>query len=51
MDAEERGVNTKQINRFVQLVFESKKYMTLKEFVDFNTNVSSEMFISVISIL
>jgi hypothetical protein len=50
MGEEERGSNTKQINRFVQLVFEQKKMMNLREFIDFNTNVSSEMFISVISI-
>ena len=51
MADEERGNNLKQINQFVKLVFEKQKKMTLAEFIDFNTSVSSEMFISVMNTL
>ena len=51
MGDEERGSNLKQINQFVKLVFELQSKMTLNEFIDFNTSVSSEMFISVMNTL
>lgn len=51
MNEEERGSNVKKINQFVSLVFSSKSNMNLTEFTDFNSSVSSEMFISVIGIL
>lgn len=51
MGEEERGCTTNQIKHFVSLVFQSKSQFTLKDFIEFNTSVSSEMFISVISIL
>ena len=51
MNEEERLANNKQIKKFVSLVFKQKSSMNCREFIDFNTNVSSEMFISVISIL
>ena len=51
MNEEERLANNKQIKKFVSLVFKQKANMNCREFIDFNTNVSSEMFVSVISIL
>ncbi len=51
MNDEERGFNQKQIKQFVNLVFDKKSTLTLKDFIDFNISVSSEMFISVISII
>lgn len=51
MNDEERSSNVKKINQFVSLVFSSKSSMSLTEFTDFNSSVSSEMFISVIGIL
>lgn len=51
MNDEERGSNQKQIKQFVSLVFDRRLTLTLKEFIEFNLSVSSEMFISVISII
>lgn len=36
---------------FVEIVFEGKTSIGLKDFIEFNTSVTSEMFVSVMSIL
>lgn len=51
MKDEERQHNQSQIENFVSAVFSSKQQMTLSEFILFNTTVTSEMFISVMSVL
>jgi len=40
-----------KISSFTELVFEGRTSIGLKDFIEFNTSVTSEMFISVISIL
>jgi Ca2+-binding EF-hand superfamily protein len=52
MGEEERGSNQKQIKQFVTMVFSNdRKFLNLKDFIEFNKSVSSEMFISVISVI
>lgn len=51
LTTKERNQNNQQVAQFAKLVFQSKAYMNLREFSDFNTNESSEMFLSVISVL
>jgi hypothetical protein len=48
---EERGAQQNLINQFVSFVFESQKTLNLREFSEMNTQVSSEMLVSVMSIL
>jgi len=40
-----------KISDFVEIVFEGKTSIGLKDFIEFNTSVTSEMFVSVMSIL
>jgi hypothetical protein len=40
-----------KISNFTELVFEGRTSIGLKDFIEFNTSVTSEMFISVMSIL
>lgn len=51
MTTEQRSTEQDQIRLFVQFVFKERKSFGLKEFIQFNTTVSSEMFISVMTIL
>lgn len=51
MNDEQRLQNQKKIRNFTDAVFSQKPVMTLKEYIQFNTSVSPEMFISIISIL
>lgn len=49
MNEEQRIQNQKKIRNFTDAVFANKSVMTLKEYIQFNTSVSPEMFISIIS--
>lgn len=51
MNEEQRLQNQKKIKVFVEAVFANKPVMTLKEYIQFNTSVSPEMFISIITVL
>lgn len=51
MNDAEREQNQQAVARFVGMVFEHKPSMSLKEFVEFNTAVSSEMFLMIIATL
>ena len=49
LSEDERDQHTKSIYKFVKDTFANQNEMTFSDFVEFNTNVSSQMFVSVIS--
>ena len=51
MNESQRIQNQKKIRNFTDAVFANKSVMTLKEYIQFNTSVSPEMFISIITVL
>jgi hypothetical protein len=51
MNDAEREKNQQAVTHFVSMVFEHKPTMSLKEFMEFNTAVSSEMFLMIIATL
>lgn len=51
LNARQRTINTKEIQRFITCVFADEQQVNLEEFIKFNTSVSSEMFLSVMSVL
>lgn len=52
LNAKQRDSNTKQINQFIDCVFtDHKTELSLASFIQINTNVSSELFCAVISVL
>ena len=48
---EERVEIQSKISSFTEIVFEGRTSIGLKDFIEFNTSVTSEMFVSVMSIL
>lgn len=51
LSEQERTSNKEQIDSFIGFVFENQSQLNLKLFNEFNTQVSSEMLVSVMSIL
>lgn len=51
MNDTEREQNQQNVANFVRLVFEHRPTLSLKEFIEFNTAVSSEMFLLIVSTL
>jgi len=41
----------KQITDFIEKIFAGRPFLTFQDYVDINTNVSSEMFISIMQVL
>ena len=51
MNQEQRAAEQREIKAFVQQAFSEVKRFTLEQFLEFNSQISSEMFVSVMSIL
>jgi hypothetical protein len=53
IEASDRDVDQEEINRLIDKVFEGKckKLINFEEYQAFNMNVSSEMFVSIMSLL
>jgi hypothetical protein len=51
MQYQDRLLEQEELKAFLSKVFEKKKMMSFNEFLDFNKNVSSEMFFSLMTVL
>lgn len=50
MDFNQRNKDQEEIKQFLECAFADKQTMNFEEFAHFNSNISSEMFISVMAI-
>ena len=51
MDQEQRELEQREIKSFVQQTFSEVPSFSIEKYLEFNSQISSEMFISVMSIL